>query len=279
LKYFSSAAILSILVPERYRPYLSAIYEKGFVAVGSIFLITPYLVTIAGVAYVALLVPAYHSVSAINKTRVDDAQRRRERAESERKEEEDALKSRLRYWIVAMPLLLAFFLLEGVGVDRLIMWYHIKLGVFMAMQLFGGVEWLYAFVGSLASYVTWWKREQAAGGGGPPRPLSQSSPPTAPSGNRGDERPFPAPSPSPASSSVSKEPVSKPSSSSFSKESGVVVDHPTNKYSPFRELHQRNAGKAKEAIEGDKENCENLLASQSEITGEGGEGKSKEKED
>lgn len=145
--------------------------EGGFVALGSIFFITPRPLTYLGTLAVGFLFPAYLSAAAVSAAPAGavgggalaaDARRRQRRW--------------LTYW-TALAALDGLLLGPAGGVaDWLPLWYHVRLGVLLWLQLpcLGGattvcglvVGWVAAVVGAVGGVARWVDRRWGGGRGG-----------------------------------------------------------------------------------------------------------------
>ncbi|GAB0490131.1 hypothetical protein MMPV_001363 [Pyropia vietnamensis] len=142
--------------------------EGGFVALGSIFFITPRPLTYLGTLAVGFVFPAYLSAAAVSAAPAGavgggalaaDARRRQRRW--------------LTYW-TALAALDGLLLGPAGGVaDWLPLWYHVRLGVLLWLQLpcVGGantvcglvVRWVAAVVGAVGRVVRWINRRRGGG--------------------------------------------------------------------------------------------------------------------
>lgn len=138
---FSLFSAAANIISEKNQNILNSLVELGVLLIGSIFFITPGFITAIGIVFVAVLCPMLSTITAIGKYRKvnvgKDAPRLRldESAQARSRLESEVLSSRLVYWVIAMPILCIFALFEAAGMSNMYGWYHIKLGVFFALQL------------------------------------------------------------------------------------------------------------------------------------------------
>ena len=135
------------LLGETAGAYLRSFLEAGVLLIGLIFFLTPGFITALGVVFVSLAVPVYYSISSVGKWRRRKL-RARVSSQNKQQQEEDVVEIvqfRLIYWVIAMPLTFSFILLEQVGIYQVPGWYHLKLALFLWLQLpmAGGAETLY----------------------------------------------------------------------------------------------------------------------------------------